>query len=230
MTEIDQKILIVDDKKENLFTLEKILADTKAEIIRASNGNDALKASLNHDFALAILDVHMPEMDGYELAELLRGEKKTRHMPIIFLSAVYSDDYHVFRGYEAGAVDYITKPFNPKIFLNKVNAFLQLDRQKMELLQKIELEKSKSYLENILMSVSDAIIVFDRNAGIRTVNRAAMQLLDYREDEIVGESVSVIFEGDEIESWMRSLEKESFDNGRDGKSATWQATRRIQPS
>jgi CheY-like chemotaxis protein len=100
-----QKILIVDDKDQNLFALERVLQNVDAQIIRATCGNDALIACLNHEFALAILDVKMPVMDGYELAEVLRADEKTRNLPIIFLTAVYSDEYHVFKGYEAGAVD-----------------------------------------------------------------------------------------------------------------------------
>jgi len=125
-----QKILIVDDKAENLFALRQILSETKAEIIEAPKGNDALIASLNHEFAVAILDVQMPEMSGYELAECLRKDKKTRHLPLIFLSAVFSDEYHIFKGYEVGAVDFIAKPFDPRILIGKVNIFLQLDRQR----------------------------------------------------------------------------------------------------
>jgi len=131
--QIQQKILIVDDKSENIFSLKKVLAEIDAQIIEALTGNDALIASLNHEFALAILDVQMPEMDGYELAEFLRSEEKTRNVPIIFMSAVYSSDYHVFRGYEAGAVDFLVKPFETKILLSKVNIFLELDRQKRAL-------------------------------------------------------------------------------------------------
>ena len=129
----NQKILIVDDKPANLFSLEQILKETQAEIILANNGNEALIATLNHDFAIALLDVQMPGMDGYELAEFLRGEKKTKQMPIIFVSAVYSSDYHVFKGYDAGAVDFLVKPYTPKVLLSKVNVFLTLDRQKKQL-------------------------------------------------------------------------------------------------
>ncbi len=132
------KILIVDDKPQNLFVLEKILCETEAQIITTHNGNEALQAALEHDFALAILDVQMPEMDGYELAELMRGMGKTKHLPIIFLSAVYSDDFHVFKGYESGAVDFMTKPFNDLILLSKVRVFLELDKQKRQLLELIE--------------------------------------------------------------------------------------------
>ena len=132
-----QKILIVDDQPANLFSLELILKETGANIIRAQSGNEALVATLNHNFAIALLDVQMPDMDGYELAELLRMEEKTREIPVIFMSAVYSSDYHVFKGYDAGAVDFLVKPFDPKILLSKVNIFLQLDRQK-QLLQDSE--------------------------------------------------------------------------------------------
>ncbi len=125
-----QKILIVDDKAENLFALRQILSRTGAEIVEAPNGNDALVASLNHEFAVAILDVQMPEMSGYELAECLRKDKKTIHLPLIFLSTVFSDDYHIFKGYEVGAVDFIAKPFDPRILIGKVNVFLELDRQR----------------------------------------------------------------------------------------------------
>lgn len=131
--DLKQKILIVDDKLENLHACEKILSEVDAEVTRASDGNTALKATMYNDFALAILDVKMPKMDGYELAELIRNDDKTRELPIIFLSAVYTDEPHIFKGYESGAVDFITKPFNPKLLLNKVKVFLSLDRQKKRL-------------------------------------------------------------------------------------------------
>ena len=125
-----QKILIVDDKPANLFSLAQILKEVDAEIIQCTNGNDALIASLQHDFVLALLDVQMPDMDGYELAAFLRSEEKTRELHIIFISAIYSSEFHVFKGYEAGAVDFLTKPYNPKILINKVRVFLALDNQK----------------------------------------------------------------------------------------------------
>lgn len=203
-----QKILIVDDKEKNLYALKKVLSETGAEIIKATSGNDALKAALNHEFALAILDVQMPEMDGYELAEFLRSNKKTKHLPIIFLSAVYSDEAHVFKGYEAGAVDFITKPFNPKILLNKVSIFLQLNAQRIELLQKIELEKSKNYLENILESISDAVIVVSTSAHIQRVNKSFLSMLGYTYDEIVDMPLSQVYEDATFTSWVHGLNDE----------------------
>ncbi len=130
-----QKILIVDDRKENLFALRKVLGGVGAEIIEAANGNDALAATIDHRFALAILDVVMPGMSGYELAELLRGDERTRVIPIIFVTASHSDEGQVFRSYEAGGVDYIVKPYEPHILLGKVRVFLELDRNREELLR-----------------------------------------------------------------------------------------------
>lgn len=149
------KILIVDDNEKNIFALECILENIGAEFIHATSGNDALKAILNHDFALALLDVQMPTMSGYELAEHIRGEKRTHSLPIIFLSAIFTDKRHVFEGYEAGAVDFITKPFDPVIFRSKVSVFLELYRQKEELQKRaIQLEASNRELESFAHRVS----------------------------------------------------------------------------
>lgn len=201
-----QKILIVDDNKSNLYALEKMLSGVDAEIIKAASGNESLIVSLNHELALAILDVQMPEMDGYELAELLRSAEKTQQLPIIFLSAVYSDEYHIFKGYDAGAVDYIVKPYEPKILANKVRVFLQLDKQKNELLQKIELEKSKNYLESILASISDSIIVASQDGCIRTVNNSALLTLGYNIDELTDMPVERLFDDDTVKSNIRILQ------------------------
>jgi C4-dicarboxylate-specific signal transduction histidine kinase len=127
------KILIVDDKPENLHVLETLLKDLDVEIVKALNGLDALKATIHHRFALAIIDIQMPEMDGYELAKFIRSEQDTRHLPIIFLSALYSDEFHIFKGYEAGAVDFLSKPYNPEILLSKINVFVQIENQKNQL-------------------------------------------------------------------------------------------------
>ena len=150
-----QKILIVDDRKENLVALEKTLSKTSGQIVKALSGNEALSVSLNHDFALAILDIRMPDMDGYELAELLRTDDKTRHLPIIFLTATSVQEADVFKGYESGGVDYILKPYSPAILLSKVDVFLELDRQKRELFEKQRLlEASIKELEAFTYSVS----------------------------------------------------------------------------
>lgn len=128
------KILAVDDKPQNLFTLEQILQKLDVDIYKVGSGSDALKLVLEHTFALAILDVQMPEMDGYELAELLRGNEATSDLPIIFVSAIYSDEYHHRKGYDAGAVDFMSKPFIPEILLSKVRIFIDLYEKNQRLL------------------------------------------------------------------------------------------------
>jgi diguanylate cyclase (GGDEF)-like protein len=138
------KILIVDDKLNNLIALETALDIVDAEFVKATSGNDALKEILRHDFALAVLDVQMPEMDGYELAQLIRNKKQTSKLPIIFLSAIYSDDFHIFKGYDSGAVDFITKPFTPEILAGKIRFFREIYLQQIELKETIrELKKTK---------------------------------------------------------------------------------------
>ncbi len=128
-----QKILIVDDIPANLHALTQVLRDTEATIVRAQSGQEALAATLEHEFALAILDVQMPGMNGYELAELLRGNPDTRTIPIIFLTAASYEDQQVFKGYEAGAVDYVIKPYRAEIMYSKASIFLELHAQKKEL-------------------------------------------------------------------------------------------------
>lgn len=114
------KILIVDDKPENLVSLERIIDLPGVEFVRALSGNEALTKTLHHDFALVILDVQMPDMDGYETVQLLRSSKKTKYLPVIFVSAIYQEDFHIIKGIETGAVDFISKPIVPEILVVKV--------------------------------------------------------------------------------------------------------------
>jgi len=133
MLEIKPKILIVDDKPKNLYTLNKLLQRLEVEIIQATSGIDGLRLTLEHDFCLAIVDVQMPEMDGYELVELLRGNQSTESLPVIFVSAIYSDEYHHRKAYDAGAVDFLQKPLQPDILISKVQVFLDLNHQQQRL-------------------------------------------------------------------------------------------------
>jgi len=127
------KILIVDDRVENLVALRTVLKDLDLELVETTSGNEALKATLHHEFALALLDIQMPDMDGYELASILRGEEKTARLPFIFISAVYTDNLNVFKGYETGAFSFITKPFQPEILINKVKFFIEKHQQEIAL-------------------------------------------------------------------------------------------------
>ncbi|SIO12176.1 GGDEF domain-containing response regulator [Halodesulfovibrio marinisediminis] len=144
------KVLIVDDRPENLLTLESLLEQPGIEIIRANSGEEALEQMLDHDFALILLDVQMPGMDGYEVAELMRGNKKTKHIPIIFVTAEGKAKAQVFKGYESGAVDYLFKPLDVHIFKSKVGVFIELFHHKEALKQKsFELDQKLAELEEL---------------------------------------------------------------------------------
>ena len=127
------KCLLVDDLEENLLALSALLERPDVELLTASSGREALELLLVHDVALAFLDVQMPEMDGFQLAELLRGSERTRHIPLIFVTAGAREQYRMFKGYESGAVDFIYKPIEPHILQNKAEVFFQLYRQRQQL-------------------------------------------------------------------------------------------------
>ena len=127
------EILVVDDKPENLLAIEGVLEQEGLTIVTANSGNEALGLVLEHQFALILLDVQMPGMDGFEVAELMRGSEKTRHIPIIFVTAINKEESHVFTGYEKGAVDYLFKPLDPLILRSKVNVFIELFQQRKKL-------------------------------------------------------------------------------------------------
>ncbi|AJP04135.1 response regulator [Streptomyces sp. NPDC052020] len=120
------KILLVDDRPENLLALEAILSALDQTLVRASSGEEALKALLTDDFAVILLDVQMPGMDGFETAAHIKRRERTRDIPIIFLTAINHGPHHTFRGYAAGAVDYISKPFDPWVLRAKVSVFVEL--------------------------------------------------------------------------------------------------------
>ena len=134
-------ILIVDDRTENLLSLEGLLEDLPVNIIKATSGNQALSLMLEYDFGLVLLDVQMPDMSGFEVAELMRSLERTRIVPIIFVTAINKEQDHVFKGYDTGAVDYMFKPLDADIIRNKVCVFVELHKSKKSLeLAKIENE------------------------------------------------------------------------------------------
>jgi CheY-like chemotaxis protein len=127
------KILLVDDRPENLLALEAILSALDQTLVRASSGEEALKALLTDDFAVILLDVQMPGMDGFETAAHIKRRERTRDIPIIFLTAINHGPHHTFRGYAAGAVDYISKPFDPWVLRAKVSVFVDLYMKNVQL-------------------------------------------------------------------------------------------------
>ena len=119
-------ILIVDDMEDNLIALECLLESLDCNIIKAMSGEEALKKLLEQKMALILLDVQMPVMNGFETAELIRNNEATKYIPIIFITAISMEQQYIFKGYEAGAVDYICKPYPPKILKNKVKIFIKI--------------------------------------------------------------------------------------------------------
>ncbi len=127
------KILIVDDRPENLLALEAILQGLGHELVKAHSGEEALKKLLSEDFALILLDVQMPGMDGFETATHVKQRERTRDVPIVFLTAIDGEAHQAFRGYAAGAVDYLSKPFDPWVLRAKVGVFIELYERRREL-------------------------------------------------------------------------------------------------
>jgi Response regulator containing a CheY-like receiver domain and an HD-GYP domain len=127
------KILLVDDREENLIALEAILSSLDQDLVRARTGEQALKALLTDEYAVILLDIVMPGMDGFETARDIKRRRKTRDVPIIFLTAVNSDPDYAFRGYAAGAVDFIAKPFDPWVLRAKVSVFVDLHTKNLQL-------------------------------------------------------------------------------------------------
>ncbi len=133
----DVNLLVVDDIRQNLLAMEALLARPGIRVLTASSGAEALELLLNHDVAMALLDVQMPEMDGFALAELMRGAARTRHIPILFLTAATQDQQRTFRGYEAGAVDFLYKPVETPVLASKVAVFVDLYVQRLRLQEQV---------------------------------------------------------------------------------------------
>ncbi len=156
------KLLIVDDLPENLRALSKIIEGDDREIYQASSGDEALALLLEHEFALAILDVMMPEMNGFELAELMRGTDRTRHTPIVFVSASGRELNYIFKGYETGAVDFLYKPLDVAAVKSKVNVFVSLYQQRAQVKKQVkELEKSRNELRATKIELERAVKMRD---------------------------------------------------------------------
>src|SRR5215831_766844 len=145
------KILLVDDQPDNLLSAEAVLENLGEEVIKAESGREALRYLLDQDFAVIVLDVMMPEMDGFETAALIRQRERSRLTPIIFLTALGRSEEHMLRGYDLGAVDYMTKPFVPEILRSKVSVFVELHRKSLLLAhQSALLERRNSELQHAI--------------------------------------------------------------------------------
>src|SRR5215468_12069456 len=136
-------ILLVDDRRENLLALKGILNGLDQNLVQASSGSETLKYLLRNDVAVILLDVEMPDMDGFQTATLIREREKSRHTPIIFLTAISKSDVQVSQGYSLGGVDYIFKPFPPDVLKSKVSAFVEMFKQREEVRRQSALLKSE---------------------------------------------------------------------------------------
>ncbi|MDO9631561.1 MAG: response regulator, partial [Humidesulfovibrio sp.] len=150
-------VLAVDDEQVNLLLLSGLLRRQGVNLITARSGFDALKLLAKHDFALILMDVMMPGMDGFTTAERIRADETTRHIPIIFVTAISKEQRHVFKGYETGAVDYLIKPFEHDILKSKVQVFVEMHRQRMALKQAgAALERTVADLRTSAIALSES--------------------------------------------------------------------------
>jgi len=154
------KVLLVDDRKENLLSLQAILEDLDITIMTATSGNQALGLLFEHEFAVVLMDVQMPEMDGFETVDLMRGNRRTRHVPVVFVTAISKGSEYVSRGYEVGAVDYLYKPFDAPILRSKVKVFVEL----FQMRKLLEIKNRK--LDEISEQLREAALI-DPLTGLR---------------------------------------------------------------
>ncbi len=204
------EILMVDDRPENLLALEAILEPLGQTLVRAHSGDEALRLLLSHDFAMILLDVQMPGIDGFETARLVKSRERTKYIPIIFLTAISKDEAYVFEGYSVGAVDYMTKPFQPDILRSKVSVFVDLyqkqrqlatqadviresEKRELELRHMREIYESEARFSEIVGSAMDAIIVFDAKGVISLFNAAAERMFRATADSAAGGNVARFF-------------------------------------
>ncbi len=217
------KLLAVDDNEHNLYTLRALVEQhMDVEILEAPGGAEALEiAQAQPDIDLIILDVQMPDVDGFETAQMLKLRKKTRDIPIIFLTAAFKTEEFQLKGYDVGAVDYLLKPIDDNQFLNKISTYFRLIEKERQLNQVLEervaqrtseLRQAKQRLENILRYMGEALLVLSPTGVIREVNPTACEMLGYSPTELVGMSIGDVFEEEGKEqadafmgTWLEAL-------------------------
>lgn len=217
------KVLIVDDHAHNLYSLRKLIErHLDATVLEASSGRQAIDLTLEQrDIDLIILDVQMPEMDGFQTASLLKLRKRTRDVPIIFLTAAFKSEEFQQRGFAVGAVDYLLKPIDDDLLINKISTYFRLIEKERSLNRALEqkvaertaaLEKARAYLANIISHMGEALLVLDPRGLIKTTNPAACRMLGYAEEELVGLPIGDVFEeegdaeaGAFMGTWLEAL-------------------------
>jgi hypothetical protein len=193
------KILLVDDTPENLVSLEAALDALGEELVLARSGKEALRHLLDDNFAAILLDVKMPDMDGFETAELIRSRPRSRHTPILFLTG-YRSEEHLFRGYDLGAVDFLFKPIVPEVLRSKVAVFVELSR-KADLLQQqattlaeqaATLHRAEQRFRSLLEAAPDAMVICRETGEIILVNSRTESLFGYSRQELINEHVRLL--------------------------------------
>ena len=217
------KLLIVDDEARNLFALRTLIeSETELEIIETTSGKEALDIVHNHsDIDLIILDIQMPEMDGFQTASMLKIRKKSRDIPIIFLTAAFKSEEFQQKGYSLGAVEYLLKPIDDLLLMNKIGTYFRLIEKERNLNlvleqrvqeRTLELNLANTYLEGILNTMGEALFILNPQGEIRSANPIACKMLDYQESDLLGLTIGDIFEEEEPEqagaffgTWLDAL-------------------------
>lgn len=217
------KLLIVDDHAHNLFTL-RTLIETHMDtlVLEANSGQEAIDQTHRHpDIDLVILDVQMPDMDGFQTASLLKLRKRTRDIPIIFLTAAFKSEEFQQRGFALGAADYLLKPIDDNLLINKISTYFRLIEKERELNLTLErkvaertqeLAAARQYLENIVSHMGEALLVLEPDGTIKLTNPAAWRMLGYSREDLLGMAIGDVFEeeGDEqagafMGTWLEAL-------------------------
>ena len=193
------KILLVDDTPENLVSLEATLGVLGEELVLAHSGREALRHVLNDDFAVILLDVRMPDMDGFETAELIRSRPRSREIPILFLTG-YRNEEHLFRGYDLGAVDFLFKPIVPEVLRSKVAVFVELSRGNAKLKEQADelrkqaeiLKKAEQRFRSLLEAAPDAMVMCRDDGTILMVNSRTEALFNSRRDKLISKDIRTL--------------------------------------
>ena len=202
------KILIVDDNPNNRLAIRTILKGVDAELHEADNGFDALSMTLEFDYALILLDIQMPEMDGYEVCEQLRADERTSEVPVIFLTAAFKENTDKMHGYKAGATDYLTKPIDDHILKAKVHVFLRIYQQHQQLQennQQLQENNAALQLAASVFESQQGMIITDTTNKILRVNKAFSEITLYSQDEMIGQNPSILQSGRQDKDFYRSM-------------------------
>jgi signal transduction histidine kinase/CheY-like chemotaxis protein len=236
-TERRIKILLVDDTPENLVSLEAALSGLGEQLVLANSGKEALRYLLEDDFAAILLDVRMPEMDGFETAELIRSRPRSRQIPILFLTG-YRNEEHLFRGYDLGAVDFLFKPIVPEVLRSKVAVFVELSRSNAKLREQADalrkqaevLRKAEQRFRSLLEAAPDAMVMCREDGEIVMVNSQTEVLFNCQRDKLISRNIRALvpswgyrfrpgwsddFGSPAVQPVLRGIELHAFPEGRE---------------